>query len=570
MKKLLRCFLFIYGACTLAAQAAVTASVENSTVGLNEPVVLNIQSDEDTSAQPDLSPLKNLFNVTSTSVSHQTYILNGQMKHEIGWQFTLMPLKKGLLLIEPISVGNQKTNSVKVMVSEGGSSEVSTDDAKQTAEPIYHLETQIISPKNQKPFIQQQINYIVRFIDEGNLQIESVGFESTDDFIIKDLAKPKVKTLNNGKREIIFSYALFALKSGKLKLPKAHIQGYVYQKPKIENVFGNGFFSFQMPSFFGVQTPVTLTSDELTADILPAPADYQGQWWLPAKDVALSAYFVSPPQVIRVGAILKREINIKAIGLTGEQLPEIESPSTDAFKQYPEAPHTETDLSGTDIIGTLTAADVIIPQKAGIITLPEIKINWYDLNAGQIKTAVVPQQEIRVLPNANIKENIEESAAPSDLPQGRKSANKQTPPQQKETVPPYALFIAAFVGGMIFCYLILKPKKEKKQPQAEGLQEKDIFSKIKKDDLKTLRDRLILWAQTNYKNKQITNLNDLADILGDQDFKKAVGELSEALYGSITKSTFSIKSFQKIFKRALKNKKKAEKAKNSPIPPLYG
>ena len=569
MKKILRYFLFIFAAHTFAAQAAVTASVEKSSVGINEPVVLIIQSDENTSAQPDLSVLKNLFNVLSTSVSHQTYILNGQTRNEISWQFSLMPLQKGTLVIEPISVGNQKTNPVKVTISESASDEVSADDATQTAEPIYQIETQIASPKNQKPFIQEQINYTVRLVDDGNLQIESVGFETTNDFIIKDLAKPKVRTLSSGKREIIFSYALFALKSGKLTLPKAHIQGYVYQKPKVENIFGNGFFSFQMPSFFGVQTPVTLTSDELTADILPAPTDYQGKWWLPAKDVTLSAYFVSPPRTIRVGAVLKREISIKAIGLTGEQLPEIESFSTDAFKQYPETPHTQTDISGTDIIGTLTAADVIIPQKAGLITLPEIKINWYDLKTKQIKTAVVPEEQIRVLQNANIKENTEQSTDSSDLSQSLKSGNKQALVQTNEGIPPYVLLIAAFIGGMLVCYLLLKPKKQKKQPQEESFQEKDIFSKIKKDDLKILRDRLILWAQTNYKNKQITNLNDVAELLGNQDFKLAVQGLSEALYGTEQKTTFSIKSFQKIFKRALKNKKKAEKAKNTPIPPLY-
>ena len=379
MKKFLYCFLLIYITYCSAAKAAVTASVEKNTVGLNEPVILTVQSDEATSYQPDLSGLKNLFNVVSTSVSHQTYILNGQTQNEVSWQFSLIPLQKGTLVIGPIPVGNQKTNPVKVNVSETPASEILDDEVGQTPEPIYQVETQIIKPKNQKPFIQQQIDYVVRIIDNGTLQIESVGFEATDDFIVKNLAKPKVRNLQNGKREIILSYALFALKSGKLTLPKAIIQGFSYQKPKTENFFTHNIFSFQMPSFFGVQTPVTLTSDEKTADILPAPADYHGKWWLPAKDVLINAHFVTLPKIIRIGAVLRREITLNAVGLTAEQLPEIESFSSDELKQYPEAPHTDTTVSGTDVVGTLTMADVYIPQKAGVIKLPEIKIDWYDI-----------------------------------------------------------------------------------------------------------------------------------------------------------------------------------------------
>ena len=570
MKKITGLFLFVFYMLCFDAHAEVRASVDKNTVGLRENVVLNIQSDGTTSAQPDLSVLKNLFNVVSTSVSRQTYIVNGQAGHEITWKFILTPLQKGKLIIEPITVGNEKTNPVEVSVSETGASAEPDNQNAQTTQPIYEIDAQIISPLGRKPFIQEQMDYKVRVIDDGALQIESIGFDEAEDFIVREMAKPTVQKLQNGKREIVFSYALFALKSGLLQLPKAHVQGFVYQQPEVENFFQNNMFMFQMPSVFGVQTPITLVSDEKNVEILPAPQEYHAKWWLPAKNVSIEGHFTNKPQIVRVGNILKREVLIKAVGLTGEQLPQIEMPASDTAKQYPEKPRMDTEVSGSEVIGKLYVSDVYIPQKTGEITLPEIKIDWYDVNTNEIKTAVLKKDVIRVFQNTNLKEDK------GSLSEKNAQADSKIAPQAKKNNPydvlynEYVLFALAFVGGMFVCYLMVRPKKEKTKPEKEKIiEEKDIFSTVKKNDLKALRDRIVLWAQTNYKEREISNLNDVAALLGDKDFNKAAEELLSALYSDEPREIFNVKAFQKIFKKALKNRKKASKENNTPIPPLY-
>lgn len=556
------CFVLL----TNQAFGAVYAEFENNIIGTNERAVLTVKSDEETSAQPDLSVLKNLFNVVSTSVSRQTYIINGQTKHEIDWHFVLVPLQKGKIVIEPIVLGDQKTNPLEVTVTDNKTSQnVASNQVNQTAEPLYRVETKIISPKEKKPFIQEQINYEVRIIDDGTLQIESVNFEANEDFIIKELSKPKARTLQNGKREIIFPYALFALKSGKLKLPRAHVQAVSFQMPAAEGFFNN---FIQIPFGFGVQTPITLVSDEIETDILPALKDDNTRWWLPAKELSIEARFVNKPQTVRVGTVIKREIIVKAVGLTGEQLPEIETFSNESFKQYPEKPRIDTVISGSDVVGVLYLSDVYIPQKVGVITLPEIKIDWYDILSKQMKTAVLPPEKLHIFKNTNLKEEVKEQTTANEhtVPAKNKNENQVF---LKNNLPPYIPFLLAFIGGMFVCYLILKPKKSPAPVQEKQIEEKDIFSSVKKNDLKTLRDRLILWAQTNNKDKKITNLKDVANLLEDADFEKAVNQLGAALYADSQKTSFNIRAFQKTFKKALKNKKKSSKDKNTPIPPLY-
>ena len=570
MKKNILTFAFALILMPCFAFAKLSARFEKNTIAPNEKALLIITSDEKTSAEPDLSVLQNLFNVLSSSVSQQTYILNGQARYELSWRFSLMPLKKGKINIEPISVGNQKTNPLEILVSNTAGTNVSADEISQTPEPLYRIETQITSPKNKTPFIQQQINYTVRLIDDGALQIKSVGFETSEDFIVQELQKPKLTILSNGKRELTFSYALFALKSGKLKLPKAYIQGFSVQKPEVDGFFSH--FAFVFPSAGGIQTPVTLASEEQTINVLPAPKDHGAQWWLPAKDVSINAHFINKPQTVRVGSVFKREIIIKAVGLTGEQLPEIETFSAETFKQYPEKPRTETLVSGSDIVGTIYLADVYIPQKVGVFTLPEVKINWYDTQEKQIKTAVLKAEKIHVFQNENLKETKEKTLV-SD--QSAQSAQTPAPTQNTLSKIPlpneYLLFAFAFIGGILVCYIVIKPKKEKKsQPKKEkDFKEKDIFSNLQKNDLKALRDKLILWAQTNNKDKQITNLKDVADLLNDKDFTFAAEALLNALYADAPNTTFNIRAFQKIFKKAVKNKNKLAKQNKTPIPPLY-
>ena len=543
-----------------AAFAKITASVNSDVIGVGEKLVLSITSDEDMSVRPDLSVLKNLFNVTSTSVSNQTYIYNGQITNEITWQFTLLPLKKGKIIIEPISVGAQKTNPVEIIVTDGTAQNAKKD--YQTSEPLYKLETQVLSP-NKAPFIQQQINYAVRFIDDGQVQIEGLSFDNTEDFIITQIGKPKTEKTADGKRMITFFYALFAQKSGVLDLPTAHLQGFLYEKPDMDSFFHGGFFNIKMPSVFGVQEPLTITSETKQINILPVPKEYTSEWWMPASDVSLSASFVDLLPTLHVGDVFKRQIVLKAVGLSGKQLPEPETFSNNDLKKYEEQPVTETSTDGSNVIGELKISDVYIPQKAGMITFPKMKVNWFDVKTGEIKEAVLDEQTLIVKPNLYLKESKEDMKA---LPEQKENVKNEA--IDKSEFNQYLFTTAAFLLGMFFCYMLLKPKKNEIK-KARIISEKDIFSKSKKNDFRSLRDKLILWTKTHYPDKVVSNLRDVANIFDDEDLREHLDELSNVLYSENKNKSFNLRAFKKAFKRAVKKKRVSEKQRQTPIPPLY-
>ncbi|MBR2300014.1 MAG: BatD family protein [Alphaproteobacteria bacterium] len=552
-----KAIIFFFGLLFLsdAAISGVTADVEKQTYGPNEPIVLKITSDDDASMSPDLSVLKDFFNVVSTAVSRQVYITNGQKTIETTWELTILPNKKGKIVIPQISLGTQKTKPITIEISDAVNDEDNlSSDENTTKEPLYKLQADVKSKK--EPFVQQKIDYVVKLTDEGQLQNLAVEFEPTTDFIIKQAGEPQVRKTAEGKREITFLYALFAQSSGKIKIPDVKLTGVVFQKPDINTIFGNGFFTINMPSLMGFETPISLKAKGEEIEVLPVPKNYGSKWWLPAEDVKISAKFVDMPHQLSEGSTLIRQITLTAVGLSDSQLPELELISNEDVKQYPEKPSSQTIVSANTVTGVQTTLDTIVVKKGGEIVLPQIKVPWYDVKTGEIKTAVLKEEKIKVLSSARKKPEK------TLLPQ-----TKETPQTSQSPKQGFSIFEigVAFLAGIVLTCLFLKPKKQKKPKK---ISEKDIIKTSKKKDLRALRAHLIEWTSKKYQQANVVNLNDVATILNNEDLKKALDSLQRALYDENKKEAFDEKNFRKVFKKAIKQRKQHTNDKK-PLPPLY-
>ncbi len=540
------------------ATSAVTASVEKQSFGTNEAIVLKLQTDEATSMSPDLSVLKDLFSVVSTSVSRQAYVVNGQKTSETTWELTMLPNKKGKIIIPEISIGAEKTNPIAIEISDTINKEesLSDDENAKTNEPLFTLKAALKTKK--EPFVQEKIDYVVELIDEGQIQNIALEFEPSTNFIIKEAGEPVVKRMPNGKREVIFPYALFAQSSGELEIPNVKLTGSVFQKPDVNTIFGGGFFSINIPSFMGMEAPINLMAKGEKIRVLPAPKDYGSKWWLPAEDVKISAKFLDLPQKITQGSTLTREISLTAVGLSDSQLPELELNSNEDVRQYPEKPAGKTVVSNDQMIAQQKTLETIIVQKSGEIVLPEVKVPWYDVNTGEIKTAVLKEEKIKVLPS------FKATAKPLAEKVQNTTLNKQDKEPKKEGFSMLEMS-GAFLAGILIAWLLLKPKKEKKPKE---IKEKDIIKTSKKKDLKALREHLIKWTSQRYQTAKVVNLNDVAKIFDDEDLKKALDSLQDSLYNENKTTKFDEKIFRKVFKKAVKKKDK-QKKQTAPLPPLY-
>ncbi|MBQ7660087.1 MAG: BatD family protein [Alphaproteobacteria bacterium] len=534
------------------AMCAVSASVDRETVGLNEMIFLSIKTDQNVANLPDLTDILSGFRVVSTAVSQKNFVSNMRQSRSVEFKIGLIPTATGKQIIPAIDVAGERTQPIEITVTDeavGATPSISLSTPENKAVSGFGIEALIKNPA-QKYFVQQQIDYQIVVTDDGSIIGGQVNFEPTNDFIIKSVREPYIRQSANG-RQIFYDFALFSQKSGSLTLPNAVFEGYSYEEPDAKKVFDVGFFAVQMPSIFGVKKPVFLSKKGNEIEILPAPSDFEGGWWLPSTNVRLEENFTDIKQSVRAFEPIAREVVLSAEGVLETQLPQIEFEDAPDFKQYVEEPVLETRLVGNKIVATQKTTITYIPQKEGKLELPEIGVEWFDVSTDTIKKETLKKVVVDVQKNPNV--------ATENLSGGPKE-NAKT---ETNGVSLW-LVIAAFLVGVLMSFAISKKTSSPQKPAKK----KDISKTIRTADLKTLQNNVLNFSRQKFKNQNFNSLQDVALFLGDDDFFEAAKALSTCLYSGKKTVSFDRSYFEDSFKKALKKKKNKTKD-DDVLPPLY-
>lgn len=580
MKKILFVLFTLLLYAPFVSAADITATLNRSPLPLGEVSMLTLTVDGGTSEQPDLSVLEPNFKVYSTSVSHQSYIVNGQGSSTTRFQIGLMPLVEGKQQIPSISVGADKSAPIDIDVVSAGTisptmqtrGNPNTQGSSGTG--TYALRAEVFNmPQNY--YVQQELNYNVILTDEGGIQGGEPIFEnSAGDWLIMSLGEPDVITqISNGKpqRIITFKYALFAQKSGNIQIPAVTFDGYVLNSPNNQFTLDfDSLLNIGFGSLLDIKQPISLRAPEQSIRVLPAPAGTTG-WWLPAKNVVLQSKLLTDDAKIKQGEPFKMEITFEVEGISVTQMPEINFPSSPDFKQYPSKSADKNLLRRGHIVGQKKIQNTYVPEKSGTLTLPEITVEWFDVLTQETKRATLKAQTLQVLPNETLPPVLEEKAEPK-TEQSMSVATPQTEnfSEKKETFNVIwfiLVALCAFSAGLFLSAYLFK--KSAAKPQCETRRfPKYIVEKAYQNDYRALRDGLISWATGFYPEKPITNLKDVAAAVDLEEFKEQIDVLIQKLYGMTTDKNFNAKVFVDAFRKALKQRKKT-KDKKTPLPPLY-
>jgi hypothetical protein len=169
----------------------------------------------------------------------------------------------------------------------------------------------------------------------------------------------------------------------------------------IEQFFGRDPFgndSFFATPFGDPGKRVHASSKAVTVKVKPHPASYTAATWLPAEDLTLHDSWAAQPPEFHVGEPVTRVISIDAKGLAASHLPEVSMPAIANMRIYPEEPQRESRTDGAVVYGHSEQSFAFVPQQAGRVTLPEIRLSWWDIKAGKERVAVLPSWNVEVLP----------------------------------------------------------------------------------------------------------------------------------------------------------------------------
>lgn len=178
-------------------------------------------------------------------------------------------------------------------------------------------------------------------------------------------------------------FALFAEASGKITVPAI---AYRATMPVSSGGTGNR----SNPRIEARTEPVEIRIDS-------PPTDRAGVW-LPAQNITLSTEALDRP---RVGEPFTRVLYIDVQSQHPAAIPALDTPVVESLRFYPEQARLEERTAEDGMHGRRVESTVIVASSAGTITLPAVKLAWWDIVSRDWQTAQLPAEDIVIDPALN-------------------------------------------------------------------------------------------------------------------------------------------------------------------------
>jgi len=368
--------------CSQALAAPVTARLDRNSAVVGETVTLVLQtSDTDQSLETDLSVLRADFDVLNQRSETQMSFVNGRQSATVRLVITLEPKHVGNLLIPALKFPGASSIPVHLKVS------AAPELAPGAAEPVFIEVT--VYPESGPYYVLSQISLMVRIFYQANLTEAAINPPDPSQASVRLLDEVPYQADRNGQRYRVLErrYAIFPERSGTLTIPAMQLSGRLIERPSDR---------LWQPKVRGRR--VKVESEPLTLEISPRPAAYTGDFWLPARRITLSQQ-ISENEKLHVGEPVTRTVILDAQGLEENMLEEPVWPEIPATRIYPDQPQGISRDDGEWVLGHKEFRYAVVPERAGELLLPEIKLDWWDTVANRQRTAILPEHRITVLPS---------------------------------------------------------------------------------------------------------------------------------------------------------------------------
>lgn len=238
------------------------------------------------------------------------------------------------------------------------------------------------SVSDSAPYEQQSLVYRIRIISNGNLKTVAPEMPQSNAVVLRTLGEPVTESTGQGNsRSMIteYRYLLMPLSSGLVEIPPARVTGRF-------NASGGG----DGPPFDVSGKAVKMQVRAATDAVQP---------WLPLYDLQITAR-VSGSEAPAAGNPIEMEVETRAIGTTGSQIPSVASylESSD-FRIYPGKSSSEGVVSadGKTLQGRRVETFTLVPGYGGMLHLPSVAINWWNVRYNRPEVAALLTDPINVM-----------------------------------------------------------------------------------------------------------------------------------------------------------------------------
>ncbi len=557
----------------------LTSIVDRTVISINESVVLTVRyTGERQQAAPSFAQLETQFHIRSRQQSNQYSVVNGQVSSYTDWTLVLDPKSEGKLIIPSFRLGSLISDAVEVTV---------TPEKQLPAGKIKEVFLDTVVEKEQV-FVQEQL--IVRYRLFFSRNVNSVEAQPLviPNVVVDALPEKQFNHRINGQlyRVAEYSYALFPQESGEFEIPSL---AWTISVPTTNS---RSFLGFS-----GRNKAIRQRTKSHTIKVLPQPDTFPPQHtWLPAQNVSLEETWSSDPNQMIVGEPMTRTLTLKVEGLTSAQLPDIwKTKSTGIMKIYGDKPELSDEKLDQGFTAIRKESSAVVVNSAGSVTLPAIKIPWWDSNSNTLQWAAVPERTISVQGGVNNgmingSPQVTASSAPNAV-QSNAQTSALTESLNEEVltlksklrsanIQKYVLLLLFLIAlALLIREKILKPSSHSTTNPNTGKQESStakkafsqLLTKCQQGSAHDIRTAVFAWATAYWPDQKPKTLDDIAQLIDDTEITQALKTLDASLYADDAHSGSQNVDGNKLA-ALLKTfiSKRRGKEQNSKLEGLYG
>jgi hypothetical protein len=584
VKVLFSFILMLSTVVTALIQAEVRATIDRNPIRVNETFELTLHMNSAPVTRPPLIGLPAELEIVRSTNFYQSSTINGKTDVQAGWRFILRAKLEGIFTIPSFELDGKNTLAQQIKVLPP----VSSTDVGDQQDAIRLIAT----VDHKKVYVQQQIIYTIRLYRAVQAQYASLTDPAMEGAILERLGEDsQFETEIEGVRYIVLErrYVIFPQSKGTQVISPVVFTAEVSDGAKRYSTLGR----------LRSRTKAISLSTEAIEIKVNGRAQGVLDWWLPAKSISMNEQWLPEPIVYRVGEPITWSYTVSAVGLTATQLPEVLPETVDGLKFYPDTPTSTNQVSESGLIGQRTQKIAVVPTKAGPVTIPEIKLAWWNVKEDRAEEIVIPAQSIVVLPSltatkAPSSETNSSNTASSEQASSQSSSKGETQtdnnnnPQQDNVIDNHDVrlwkmiaFISLLLWLISALILTIRNKNvlaktvKKSSPSLKSRTSiEDVKKCCKKDSAKATKNILLKWCSSRRQLQHIHSLSALARTLnevtkGESKLAKQLIALENHLYGKENSSWEAKELSSSLNELKILNTLTATTEKSNELPPLH-
>ena len=374
MKKLILAFILFAGA-AVSDDISVTSAVDKNVLNSGDRIILQVTVSGNSS--PALKvPQMNDFNVYSGGQRTQSSFsfVNGRMSSSTSviYDYTLNPKGPGKFTIPSFTVESGgkvfKSAPIPVEVVKGAAPppQVARQDGAAPGTGGNDLFVQVNLDKN-RVYVNEPVTMTFGFYNRVSLAGQPQYTPPDTTGFWKEDLPPQINSSRNGYNVVELKTALFPASPGQYTVGTASLVCAVPVRGQGDDFFGG---------FFGGTRNVRLDSKPVLVTVLPLPeegktADFSGTVGKFGISAAVDKRDAKTNDAVTLTVSISGTGNVKSIAEPKLLL-------SDEFKKYETVSDLNINKGNYEVKGSKVFKTVLVPKKAGRLTIPSVKYTYFD------------------------------------------------------------------------------------------------------------------------------------------------------------------------------------------------